>query len=121
MVLTLVVNEPPAGGLLMNSADERTIAADFNTRLAPSREAFRAGDMRNAVRIFADAVGGSGTYDHRSEAVRQMMLDNALAHAADARSARPRPVFTCDGETDHDADADHARLTQPVLLWSGYR
>ncbi|MBB6091690.1 pimeloyl-ACP methyl ester carboxylesterase [Povalibacter uvarum] len=112
MVVTLVVNEPPASGLLLSSTSGRTIAADFNARLAPSREAFRTGDMRNAGRMFADAVGGTGTYDRRSEAMRQMMLDNSFAHAADATSARPRPVFTCEMAK---------RITIPTLIMQGTR
>lgn len=40
------------------------------------------------------------------------MLDNAFAHAADAISTRPRPVFTCEMAK---------RITTPVLISQGTR
>ena len=86
MVSALVVNEPPASGLLLNSPEGMAVVKEFSARLAPSREAFRAGDTLSALRLLADGVGGPGTYDRRSEAVRSMMLDNALSHAADAKT-----------------------------------
>lgn len=111
MVLTLTVNEPPASGLL-SSPQGRAIALDFNTRLTPSWEAFRAGDMLQAVRLFADTVGGPGGYQRRSDFARKMMLENAAAHAADATSKRSRPVFTCDMAK---------RITVPTLITQGTR
>lgn len=112
MVRTLTVNEPPASGLLMNSPDGAEIVKEFFARLAPSREAFRAGDTQSALRLFADGVGGPGTYDRRSEAARSMMLENALAHAADATTARPRPVFSCEMAR---------KISAPTLLTEGTR
>ena len=111
-VSTLIVNEPPAAGLLMNSPDGMKIVQDFFARLAPSREAFRTGDTSAALRLFADGVGGPGTYDRRSEAARSMMFDNALSHAADATTSRPRPVFSCEMAR---------RISAPVLLTEGTR
>lgn len=112
MVRSLVINEPPASGLLMSSPEGKKIAMDFSARLAPAREAFRRGDSHSAVRLFADGVGGPGTYDRRSQAAREMMLDNALAHAADAVTSRPRPEFTCDMAK---------KITAPTLLTEGTR
>jgi non-heme chloroperoxidase len=111
-LLTLVVNEPPASGLLGGSEGGRALAADFNAQLAPAREAFRRGAMANAVQLFVDTVSGPGTYERRSEAAKLMMLDNALAHAADATSTRPRPVFTC---------AMARRIAAPTLITQGSR
>jgi len=109
MVSSLVLNEPPAAGLLMSSPEGKKIAMDFSARLAPALDAFRKGDSQTAVRLFADGVGGPGTYDRRSQVVRDMMLDNAPSHAADAVTSRPRPVFTCDMAKKITA---HALLTE---------
>jgi non-heme chloroperoxidase len=112
LVRTLVVNEPPATGLLRNAPGGRAVLQDFGARLAPAYDAFRTGDLARAVRLFADGVGGPGTYERRSEGERRMMMDNALAHVADATTVRPRPVFTC--EMAH-------RITVPTLLTTGER
>lgn len=112
MVETLVINEPPASGLLLSSPEGKQVAKDFSARLAPAFDAFRAGDTPSALRLFADGVGGPGTYDRRSEAARGMMLDNALSHAADATTSRPRPVFSCDMAK---------KITAPTLLTEGTR
>jgi pimeloyl-ACP methyl ester carboxylesterase len=109
---TLVLNEPPATGLLLNAVGGQAVLNEFGDRLASSREAFRNHDLERAVHLFADAVGGPGTYHRRSAADRRMMMDNALAHVADATTARPRPVFTCEMAQ---------RITAPTLLTTGER
>ena len=96
LLRTLVVNEPPATGLLIGAPGGAETLASFTSRFAAAREAFRAQDLPRGLRLFADAVGGSGTYDRRSESQRRMMMDNALAHVADATTTRPRPVFNCE-------------------------
>lgn len=96
LVRSLSVVEPPAGGLLASVANGAVIQKTFAERLAPARQAFLTGDVDAGLRLFADAVGGSGTYDRRSDAERRMMRDNADAHIADSRSTRPRPQFTCE-------------------------
>lgn len=58
LVRTLVVNEPPATGLLLNAADGAEVLAEFGARMTPAREAFRVGDLQRGLRLFADAVGG---------------------------------------------------------------
>jgi pimeloyl-ACP methyl ester carboxylesterase len=110
LVRTLILNEPPATGVLLHGADGPAVLQDFTHRLAPAREAFRTGEVERAVRLFADAVGGPGTYERRSAGEQRMMLDNALAHVADATTVRPRPVFTC--EMAH-------RIAVPTLLTEG--
>jgi non-heme chloroperoxidase len=112
LVRTLVLNEPPATGLLLNAAGSPAMLKKFGDRLAPSREAFRDHDLERAGRLFIDAVGGPGTYERRSEAERRMMMDNALAHVADATTSRPRPLFTCEMAQ---------RITVPTLLTTGER
>lgn len=84
----------------------------FGSKLAPAREAFVKDDLDTAVRLFADGVGGPGTYERRSDAVRRMMEDNALAHKADATTRLPRPAFNCDMAK---------RIAMPVLLTGGER
>lgn len=112
LIRTLAVNEPNATGLLMTASGGAEIMEEFISRFAPAREAFRNRDLERALRLFADAVGGPGTYDRRSEGDRRMMMDNALAHAADAATTRPRPVFTCEMAR---------RITVPTLLSNGAR
>jgi non-heme chloroperoxidase len=111
-VRTLVVNEPPATGLLLNVPGGASVLREFGERFASARAAFGNRDLERAVRLFADAVGGPGTYERRSEGERRMMLDNALAHVADATTSRPRPRFTCEMAQ---------RVTVPTLLTTGER
>jgi non-heme chloroperoxidase len=94
LVRTLAINEPPAGELLISAPGGADILKEFGGRMAPAREAFAAGDFQGGARVFADVVGGPGTYERRSEAERQMNLDNALASAAAGPTAQPRAVFT---------------------------
>lgn len=112
MLRTLVVNEPNATGLLMTASGGAETMKEFGSRFAPAREAFRNGDLERALRLFADAIGGPGTYDRRSEEERRRMRDNALAHVADATTSRPHPDFTCEMAR---------RITAPTLLLNGAR
>lgn len=112
MIRTLTVNEPPATALLLNAADGPEVLAEFRARMAPAREAFGVGDLARGVRLFADAVGGPGTYDRRSEAERRMMMDNVLERVAEARTSTPARMFTCEMAT---------RITAPMLLTNGAR
>jgi len=112
MVKSLVVNEPPASGLLSESSESLEIARAFGVRLEPSRDAFRKGDLASGVRLFTEAVSGPGVFESRNRTVREMMMANAVAHQADARSERPRPVFTCEMAR---------RLTAPTLISNGDR
>lgn len=112
LLRSLVVNEPPASGLLLQSYEDQTVARQFGASLAPAREAFRRGDLRSGVRLFTDAVSGPGVYESRSRSERAMLMDNAVAHQADALSQRPRPVYTC---------AMARKITAPVLITNGNR
>jgi non-heme chloroperoxidase len=80
LIRTLVVNEPNATELLMTASDGAGLMKDFGNRFASSREAFRNRDFERALPLFANAVGGPGTCDRRSEAERQMI--EALAFLA---------------------------------------
>jgi pimeloyl-ACP methyl ester carboxylesterase len=112
MVITLVVNEPPAAGLLAGIPGSADILKEWGARFAPSREAFRKDDVGAGLRLFAEAVGGPGTYDRRSDGDRKMMSDNAASAVADAISSRPRPVFTCEMAK---------RISVPTLVMNGER
>jgi non-heme chloroperoxidase len=111
-VRTLIIVEPPAAGLLTASAEDHSSMADFNGRFGQALAALRKGDDDAAVRLFADAVGGPGTYDRRTADQRAMMIDNIAAHVADARSRQARPRFTCEMA---------AKIHAPVLLINGTR
>jgi non-heme chloroperoxidase len=112
MVRALALNEPPAGGLLAGTPDGQAVLRESGARLAPAREAFLSRDLDRAIRLFADGVGGPGTFDRRSEADRRMAMDHALAHLADNLSARPRAPFECDAAR---------RIAAPLLLTGGER
>ena len=111
MVRTLVINEPPAAALLGGTPTGTDTLKQWSVQFAPSREALKKGDIDAGLRLFADAVGGPGTYDRRSDSERKMMLDNAPPHVADATSSR-RPVFTCDMAR---------RISAPTLVTNGER
>ena len=112
MVMTLVVNEPPAAGLLAGVPGSAELLKEWGARFASSREALRKDDVDTGLRQFADAVGGPGTYDRRSDGDRKMMSDNAASAIADAITSRPRPVFTCEMAK---------RISAPTLVMNGER
>ncbi len=112
LIRTLSVNEPPAIGLLFNASGGAEVLAEFGARVTPVREAFLVGDLERGLRLFADAVGGPGTYDRRSEAEHRMMMDNALERVADARASSQPPAFTCEMAK---------RIAAPTLLMNGAR
>ena len=108
--LTLV--EPPAAGLLVGIDNGTQVQKEFGERFAPAREAFRKRDLEGGLRLFADAVGGAGTYEGRSDFDKKMMMDNVDSHIADAMSPRSRPQFTC---------VMVGNINTPVLLLRGER
>lgn len=111
MVRTLVINEPPAAALLAGTPAGTDTLKEWRARFGPSQEALKKGDIDAGLRLFADAVGGQGAYDRRSDSERRMMLDNAPPHVADATSSG-RPTFTCDMAR---------RISAPTLLTNGER
>ena len=111
MVRTLVINEPPASALIAGTPAGADTLKAWGARFAPSQEALRQGDIDAGLRLFADAVGGPGTYDRRSDDERKMMRDNAPPHVADAKSTR-RPAFTCEMAR---------RISAPTLVTNGER
>lgn len=111
-VRTLALNEPPAVGFLAGLPDGPGILREFGSRVSAAREAFLARDLDRAIRLFADGVGGPGTFDRRSPADQRMAMDNALSHLADNVSTRPRAPFGCDAAK---------RIAAPTLLTTGER
>jgi non-heme chloroperoxidase len=112
MVISLVLNEPPAAGILVDTENGAATLKEFAVRLAPAREALKEGDIKNGIPLFVDGVGGPGAYDRRSAADKHMNSDNAASYLADARTKRPRAVFTCDMAK---------AIAAPVLLSNGER
>jgi pimeloyl-ACP methyl ester carboxylesterase len=111
MVRTLVINEPPASALLAGTPTGADTLKQWRARISPSQEALNKGDIDAGLRLFADAVGGPGTYDRRSDSERKMMRDNVPQHVADTTSSR-RPAFTCDMAR---------RISVPTLVTNGER
>jgi non-heme chloroperoxidase len=112
MVVSLALNEPPAAGMLIGSENGAETLKEFAVKLAPAREALKVGDAKNGIPLFVDGVGGSGAYDRRSKADKNMNSDNAASYIADATTKRPRPIFTCDMAK---------AIAAPVLLSNGER
>jgi len=107
---TLIVNEPPAGGLLAEVDGGANLLHAFNAGLEPARIAFRGGKLETGIRLFKNGVSGPGTYERSSRGERRMMLDNVGGHLADARALGPRPRFT---------SAMTRTLAMPMLVTSG--
>lgn len=111
-VRSLVIVEPPLASMLIAAPEDQEAARAFRSNMGEALAKLRRRDDVAAVRLFADAVGGPGTYERRSAAQKRMMLDNISAHVADAIAIRPRPAFSC---------AMAGRVDMPVLLVSGTR
>jgi non-heme chloroperoxidase len=112
LVRRLVVNEPPASGLLARDPALAEVGRAFNGSLGASREAFRRGDLPDGVKLFTEAVSGPGAFEARTAEQKAMLMDNAVAHQVDAISTRPRPIYTCEMAK---------RISVPVLISNGQR
>jgi non-heme chloroperoxidase len=112
MVISLVLNEPPATGLLRGVPNTADMLKEWAAGQAPAREAATAGNIKDAVPLFVNVVGGPGAFDRRSEDEKKMNFDNAASFQADATTKRPRPVFTCDMAK---------AIVAPTLVTSGER
>lgn len=96
MVTSLVLNEPPAAGMLVGASDGADVLKEFGSKLAAARGAIRAGNPEVGIPLFVNGVGAAGAYERRSDLDKQMNLDNFATYQADATTKRPRPVFTCE-------------------------
>ncbi len=112
MVVSLALNEPPATGVLIGEPGVADMLKEWNSGLAPAREALKAGDTKAGIPLFVNAVGGPGAYERRSDADKKMNSDNVASYLADATTKRPRPVFTCEMAKS---------IIAPTLLSNGER
>jgi len=112
MLVSLALNEPPATGLLAGAPDVADTLKEWGGKQVPAREAAKAGDIKRAVPLFVDVVGGPGAYERRSDADKKMNLENVASFQADATTKLPRPVFTCEMAK---------AISVPTLLSSGER
>jgi len=108
-VRSLVLADP--GGLealLPDTPEGRELAAQTTAMFARLTDDLAAGDAVAAARRFADALGGPGTWDRRTDAQRAIVLDNIATgpHCAE------RPRF---------AREALASLAGPLLLVTGER
>lgn len=110
MVRTLSLNEPTAIGVLRASPLGLAMYRDLETKLTPSRDAFRSGQLSNGVQMYTDAVGGPGRYERLDEDIQRTMLDNAPSHAADVLAKEAPPLFSCELAR---------KIKAPVLLVNG--
>jgi non-heme chloroperoxidase len=111
-LLTLVVNEPPVSSLLAGDAEAAAVASAFSASFEPVRAAFREGRVEQAVALFADAVGGPGSWARRTPEQRRMMAENAAAMLGGSRAAPSGPAFDC---------AAARRISAPTLVTIGER
>jgi pimeloyl-ACP methyl ester carboxylesterase len=89
----------------------KSIASGFMDQIwNPVEEAFKKGDLKLGVRIFIDGISGEGTFDKLSSAVRDMIMNNALAMKAQVMAIDQYPVFTCQ---------DAQKIERPILLIAG--
>lgn len=113
-VLTLFVSDPPKPmemlKLLVRRPRTATAIIKFGARgVVPATKALRRGKTEEGVRIFGDAVLGSGGYDRLSESRKKQVHDNLSS----ARAELLGPGFA-------PLEADQVRRLQtPTLLING--
>jgi len=106
-VRTLLLADP--GGLdslLPETPEGRAMAAQTAAMFARLRERLATGDAIGAARGFVEELNGPGAWERRTDAQRQIMLDNIATGPACAQ----RPQFTAD---------DIGSLAMPVLAITG--
>jgi len=107
-VRSLVLVEPPVHRWLLDSPEGQVLFRQLlATVLQPARSAFENGQVEHAVRLFADGIGGAGTFDTLPRATR---LDNAGAIRAIVEAADPFPMLA--------REALHS-INLPTLLIEG--
>ena len=116
LIRSLILAEPgvlldEAGGFgsaLQKSAGARTAEAEQAARVKSVLSRLQAGDIDGALEIFADAVGGPGSWKARTEAERQIYRDNAWTLKGMEDEQRRR--LSC---------RDLESLAMPILLVGG--
>jgi len=112
-VRSLVLGEPPILSWLAALPGGAPLLAQFVMDVwEAARRAFQDGDAPQGVRLFLDAVVGSGTFDRLPPQVRASLMANAPELAAETRSPDLFPGLECD---------DLRAITIPGLLLNGER
>jgi pimeloyl-ACP methyl ester carboxylesterase len=109
LVRTMVLAEPPMGGVLGELPKDHPLAEEGRAVRAAMREAFASGDAQRIARTYAARVA-PGQWEQASTESREMLLSNVAAFRLDFLTSRPG--FTCD-----DAKA----IAVPGLVISGGR
>ena len=89
MVVSPALNEPPAAGILIGTANGAEILKEFASNLAPAREALKVGDTKTRIPLFVDGVGTGSRMSLRSSGLRLPVL--IFAWIADLASFRKQP------------------------------
>lgn len=109
LVGSLVLADPGGLEALLPATVEGAAMAEESARMFDRlREDLAAGDPVDAARRFAEALGGAGAWERRTEAQRRMLLDNI----ATGPHCAQRPRFT---------RAELGELSAPLLLVTGAR
>lgn len=109
LVKSLILADPGGlEGLLPDTDENRRMAGESARMFAQLRDNLATGDTLAAARAFTEALGGSGAWERRTEAQRQMLLDNIATGPACAE----RPPWT---------PTEIAALPGPILLITGAR
>jgi esterase len=104
----LILDETGFGAGLQGKTAARTAADERATRIKSVLKRFEEGDIDGGLEIFADAVGGPGTWKNFAEGQRQIFRDNAWTIKGTEQEQR-RPV-SCQ---------ELQALNVPVLLVGG--
>lgn len=112
MVQTLVVSEPPAIGVLRFSPLGLTMYRNLETKLLPSKEAFRNGQLTDGVRLYMNNMYGADSYKRLAEEDLRSVLDNVMPQVADALATESPALFECEMA---------GRITAPTLIVTGSR
>jgi non-heme chloroperoxidase len=114
LIRSLVLCEPPLMPWLLKSVEGRVAFAGVEAAQQASDKAFKAGDMKDGVRLFCDMAIGHGVFGAMPERSQARMMENAIELSLEM-AAPPEiffPQFSCE---------ELHRLPTPVLLLGGDR
>jgi non-heme chloroperoxidase len=93
MVVSLVLNEPPATGILIGTPGGAEVLKEFGRGVGPGRETLKVGNIDVGIPLFVNGVGGPGAYERRSDADKKMNRDNVASYQADATTPTAQSCF----------------------------